>query len=113
MNVASGAGKSGAADALAYTAANFAQVGMTQSLARELGPYGINVNCVCPGWVDTSRKGELKRSGQWQDLVRSIPIGRFGTDDEVGAFITCLCTEATSWILGQSNNIDGGEIMEH
>ena len=113
VNVASGAGKSGASDALAYTAANFAQVGMTQSLARELGPYGINVNCVCPGWVDTSRIDELKRSGQWQDLVRSIPIGRFGTDDEVGAFIAYLCTEATSWIHGQSINIDGGEIMEH
>ena len=113
VNIASGEGKSGSPNTLAYTAANFAQVGMTQSLAKELGPHGINVNCVCPGWVDTSRVDELKASGRWEDLVRGVPIGRLGTDEEVGAFIAYLCTEATSWIHGQSINIDGGEIMDH
>jgi NAD(P)-dependent dehydrogenase (short-subunit alcohol dehydrogenase family) len=113
VNVASGEGKSGSANTMAYAAANFAQVGMTQSLAKELGPYGINVNCVCPGWVDTSRVDELKASGHWDDLVRSVPIGRLGTDEEVGAFIAYLCTKSTSWIHGQSINIDGGEIMDH
>ena len=53
VNVSSTEGKSGSANTVVYAAANFAVVGMTQSLARELGPHNINVNAVCPGWVDT------------------------------------------------------------
>ena len=113
VNVSSSEGKSGSENTVAYAAANFAVVGMTQSLAKELGPHGINVNCVCPGWVDTSRVDDLKEGGQWEELARTIPLRRLGTDHEVGAFIAHLCTEATSWIHGQSINIDGGEIMDH
>ena len=113
VNVSSGAGKTGGVHALAYNAACFAQVGMTQSLAKELGPHRINVNCVCPGAVDTSRVDDLGRGDAWQEIERSIPIGRAGTDEEVGAIIAYLCTEATSWITGQSINVDGGGMMEH
>lgn len=113
VNVSSGSGKTGSANNLAYSAACFAQVGMTQSMAREFGPYGVNVNCVCPGAVDTSRVDDIGRGGAWRELARSIPIGRTGTDDEVGAFIAYLCTEAASWLHGQSINIDGGGVMEH
>ena len=113
VNVSSGAGKTGGANNLSYNAACFAQVGMTQSMAHELGPYGINVNCVCPGAVDTSRVDDLGRGEQWQELVSNIPIRRAGTDDEVGAFITYLCTEAAAWIHGQSINMDGGYMMIH
>ena len=55
VNISSAAGKRGSANFLAYNAANFGIVGMTQSMAKELGPHNINVNCVCPGAVDTSR----------------------------------------------------------
>ena len=55
VNISSGSGKTSSANNLAYTAACFAQVGMTQSMAHELGPHNINVNCICPGAVDTSR----------------------------------------------------------
>lgn len=113
VNVSSGAGKSGTANTLAYDAACFAQVGMTQSLAKELGPYGINVNCVCPGAVDTSRMDDLRWGEAWDELASNTPIRRNGTDDEVGEFIAYLCTEAASWIHGQSINIDGGLVMEH
>ena len=57
VNISSTAGKRGSANTLAYNASNFALVGMTQSMAHELGPHGINVNCVCPGAVDTHRNG--------------------------------------------------------
>ena len=113
VNVSSGAGKSGGANNLSYNAACFAQVGMTQSMAKELGPYNINVNCVCPGAVDTSRVDDVGRGESWQEIARNTPIGRVGTDEEVGAIIAHLCTEATSWITGQSINVDGGGIMEH
>ena len=113
VNVASDAGKTGAANALAYNAANFAQVGMTQSLAKELGKYKVNVNCICPAAVDTARMDRFGRGTEWEDIGASHPIGRVGTPQEVGAFIAYLCTEASSWITGQSINIDGGVIMEH
>jgi len=113
VNVSSGAGKQGSANALAYCAGCFAQVGMTQTLAHELGPYGVNVNCVCPGAVDTHRMDDLVYSNAWGQMASQTPIGRNGTDTEVGEFIAYLCTEAASWIHGQSINIDGGLVMEH
>ncbi len=113
VNVSSTAGKRGSANTLAYNAANFAMVGMTQSMARELGPHGINVNCVCPGGVDTSRMDDLGRGERWEQMGKTTPIGRLGTDDEVGEFMVYLCTEAASWITGQSININGGSMMEH
>ena len=113
VNVSSTAGKRGSANTLAYCAANFAVVGMTQSMAKELGPHRINVNCVCPGPVETSRMDDLLRSGRWQQMAADTPIGRTGTADEVAGFIAYLCTEATSWIHGQSINLNGGVFMEH
>jgi len=113
VNVASAAGKRGGASMLAYNAANFAVVGMTQSMARELGPDKINVNCVCPGPTRTSRVDDLNKGGRWQKLIEQMPIGRPGTDTEVGDFIAYLCTTAASWIHGQSININGGLVMEH
>ncbi len=113
VNISSTAGKRGSANTLAYNAANFAIVGMTQSMAREFGPMGINVNCVCPGAVDTHRMDDIDRDTRWVEMADSTPIGRNGTDDETGEFCVYLCTEAASWIHGQSININGGTIMEH
>ena len=113
VNISSSAGKRGSANTLAYNAANFAIVGMTQSMAREFGPMGINVNCVCPGAVDTHRMDDIDRETRWVEMAETTPIGRNGTDDETGEFCVYLCTEAASWIHGQSININGGTIMEH
>ena len=113
VNLSSSAGKTGRENMLAYNAANFAIVGMTQSMARELGPHKINVNAVCPGPVDTHRMDDVGRGEAWQRMATSMPIGRNGTDVEVGGLIAHLCTEATSWIHGQAININGGSVMEH
>ena len=113
VNISSSAGKRGSANTLAYNAANFAIVGMTQSMAREFGPMGINVNCVCRGAVDTHRMDDIDRETRWVEMAETTPIGRNGTDDETGEFCVYLCTEAASWIHGQSININGGTVMEH
>ena len=113
VSVASSAGKRGSANTLAYNAANFAVVGMTQSLAHELGPHNVNVNCVCPAAVDTARMDKFGRDEQWAKIAANHPIGRVGTPEEVGRFMAYLCTETASWIHGQSINIDGGTVMEH
>ena len=113
VNISSTAGKRGVANTLAYCAANFAVIGMTQSMARELGPRNINVNCVCPGATETARMDALERDGRMASISGDTPIGRNGTDEEVGGLVAYLCTEAASWITGQSININGGTIMEH
>ncbi len=113
VNISSSAGKRGSANTLAYNAGNFALVGMTQSMAKELGPHGINVNCVCPGAVDTHRMDDLGRGERWQEMAATTPIGRNGTDEEVGDFVAYLCTKPASWIHGQSINLNGGTLVEH
>ena len=113
VNISSTAGKRGSANTLAYNGANFAIVGMTQSMAKELGSHNINVNAVCPGAVDTHRMDILGRGDTWSNMADSTPIGRNGTDEEVGDFCAYLCTEAASWIHGQSINQNGGTVMEH
>ena len=105
--------KRGNANTLAYNAGNFAVVGMTQSMAKELGPHRINVNCVCPGAVDTHRMDDLGRGERWQEMAAKTPIGRHGTDEEIGDFVAYLCTKAASWIHGQSINLNGGTVVEH
>lgn len=112
VTVASSAGKRATAATLAYNAANFAQIEMTQSMALDLGPHGINVNAVCPGVVDTARLDPLGRGEAWQQRAKEAPIGRHGTPDEVAGLIVYLCTEASSWIHGQSINIGGGTVMD-
>ena len=112
VTIASAAGKRASAATLAYNAANFAQIGMSQSMALELGPHGINVNAVCPGLVDTSRLDPLGRGEVWQERAKLAPIGRAGTPEEVAGLIAFLCSEAASWIHGQSINIGGGTVMD-
>ncbi len=113
INISSAAGKRGTPNLLAYNAACFAVIGMTQCIAREVGQYGINVNCVCPGTTETSRTDFYGRDDEWQRRAAGAALGRNGTDEEVGSFIAYLCTEAASWITGQSININGGTVMEH
>ena len=113
VNLSSAAGKRGSPNTLAYNAANFAIVGMTQSLAKELGPHGINVNAVCPGLVNTSRLDPLGRGQRWNEMAATSALGRHGEPEEVAGLIAHLCTDAASWINGQSINIDGGMVTEH
>ena len=113
VNLSSIMGKRGAPNTLAYNAANFGIIGMTQSMAVEFGPRGINVNCVCPGAVATSRMDDVQPDARPERKRPGDPVSRWGTDEEVGEFIAFLCTEAASWIHGQSINQCGGFVMEH
>ena len=70
------------------------------------------MNCVCPGSVDTSR-ADFNDREEWLRRADNVPIGRNGTPEEVGDFIAYLCTDAASWIHGQSINMNGGSMMEH
>jgi 3-oxoacyl-[acyl-carrier protein] reductase len=107
INVASAAALRGNVGQAAYSASKAGVVGMTRSLARELGGRGITVNAVCPGFVDTAMTAaqgdEVRRR-----YVDMTPAGRFGTPEEVAAVIAFLAGPEASYVNGAVVAVDGG-----
>jgi NAD(P)-dependent dehydrogenase (short-subunit alcohol dehydrogenase family) len=98
-----------------YAAAKGAIIGLTKSIAREKGPFGIRVNAVAPGPIDTPlwREGHdpARLEDDKRERSRIIPIGRLGEAREVAPVIAFLLSDAASYMTGQIVVIDGGEIM--
>jgi 3-oxoacyl-[acyl-carrier protein] reductase len=107
INVASVAALRGNTGQSAYSASKAGMVGMTRSLAREVGSRGITVNAVCPGFVDTrmteATAGEIK-----DRYVELTPAGRFGTPEEIAAVIAFLAGPEASYVNGAVIAVDGG-----
>lgn len=103
VNVSSMWGQMGASCEIAYSMSKFAVVGLTHSLAQELAPSGITVNCICPGIIDT-RMNEMFDK---KELEAQVPIGRLGTPQEVAQAIYYLTQNKyiTSQILGVNGGI--------
>ena len=89
----------------AYSATKGALIAFTKALARELAPSGITVNCVAPGVIDTSMNGRLNAEERGA-LAEEIPLGRFGTPEEVAEAVYFLAT--ARYITGQTLGVDGG-----
>jgi 3-oxoacyl-[acyl-carrier protein] reductase len=110
VNVVSPAAFLGKAGAGAYAAAKGGVVALTKTLAREVARFGITVNAVSPGLVDTrlvAGMGEAARA----DLVRQIPLGRLGSPEEIAAAILFLASPAASYVTGTTLHVDGGLTM--
>ncbi len=82
--------------------------GWSKSLARELGPKGITVNCLAPGRIDTARVREVYPDGPTTDDLATIPLRRLGTTKEVGDVVAFLCSERASYVSGTVVLVDGG-----
>jgi 3-oxoacyl-[acyl-carrier protein] reductase len=109
VNIASEQGLIGAAGMSAYCASKAGVFGLTKSLARELAPDGILVNCVAPGPVDTALLNALDRT---PELMARIPLGRIGLPDEIAYAVLFLASPETSWTTGQILSPNGGVVME-
>jgi 3-oxoacyl-[acyl-carrier protein] reductase len=111
VNIASRLGQMGIAETAAYSAAKAGLIGFTRALAREFGPRGIRVNAVAPGMIVTGMTTDLADSEEGARRLRDMPLGRFGTPEEVADTVIFLLSDASSLFLGQTLNPNAGGYM--
>jgi 3-oxoacyl-[acyl-carrier protein] reductase len=107
VNIASVAGKDGNPNASAYSASKAAVIALTKSLGKELADTGVRVNCVTPAAVKTAIFDQMSAE-HIAFMLSKIPMGRFGTPDEVAAMVAWLCTEDCSFSTGAVFDLSGG-----
>jgi 3-oxoacyl-[acyl-carrier protein] reductase len=114
INISSGAGLGVSLTGIqAYASAKAAQIGLTRQLAHELGPWGITVNNVAPGFVrsnpTTEKQWESYGPEKQKALIESIALKRLGSPDDIAWGVLFFASEQSGWITGQILSIDGGK----
>jgi NAD(P)-dependent dehydrogenase (short-subunit alcohol dehydrogenase family) len=114
VNISSIAGKRLPPDTSAYASSKAGIQALTACMAQEVGQYGIRVNAICPGIIDTFRMDDLGRGDVWERAIKqNIPLGRAGTGDDIAWTVVYLCSDQGGWVTGQSWNVDGGHVVQH
>ena len=115
VNIASWNGKLGAPNFAAYSATKAAVISLTQALARETASHGIRVNAVCPGIVagtpmraDVERQGDAFGLPPSSERVKTIPLGRLATPEDIANAVAFLASEEAAYMTGQAINVTGG-----
>ena len=107
INISSIFGEVGGSCEVDYSAAKSGIIGFTKALAKEVGPAGIRVNCVCPGIIDTDMNGDLTFE-DIDSLCDEIPLGRMGEPDEVAECVAFLASDKAKYITGSVFDVNGG-----
>ena len=110
VSMSSVVGVAGNAGQVNYAASKAGVIGMTKSLARELGSRGVTVNAIAPGFIEPDMTAVLPENIK-EGLLGSIPLGRLGQAEEVAALAAFLCSEQAGYITGQVIHVDGGMAM--
>ncbi len=110
INIASVLGASGSTGQTNYAVAKVGMVGLTKSLAREVGSRGITVNCVVPGFIATDMTRELP-DRQRNALLAGIPLGRLGQPEEIAQSVVFLASDPAGYITGETLHVNGGMYM--
>ena len=112
INVSSTAAQRGEAFHSHYAASKGAIHSLTKSLAVELAPYDIRVNCVAPGWVDTDMCDEVFSDTDFkEEVINSIPLKRIATSEDIAGAILFLASDLAFHITGEIINVNGGSVL--
>lgn len=110
--VSSTAGQRGEANVSNYAASKGGQISFVKSLAAELATFGINVNAVAPGWVDTEMNSDVFADAEYRRSIEAtIPLGRIATADDIARPIVFLCSNWASHMTGEVVNVNGGSVL--
>src|SRR5205814_1677025 len=104
-------GEMGSTGQVAYTAAKAGILGLTRTLARELGKRQVTVNAVSPGYIDTDMTRASVTEENQKKLAEMIPLGRVGTAQDVAETVAFLASDAAAYITGQVLRVNGGLYM--
>ena len=111
INISSTAGQRGEPFHSHYAASKGAVISLTKSLAVELAPYNIRVNCVAPGWVDTDMSHASLTGEDREKILHGIPLERAATPEEIAGSILFLASDLASFITGEIINVNGGSVL--
>ena len=107
VNISSVVGIHGNAGQMNYAASKAGVIGLTKSMAKELGSRGITVNAVAPGFIDTDMTAALSEDAR-KKMEEQIPTGRIGTPEDVAKAVVFLASDDAAYITGQVLGVDGG-----
>jgi 3-oxoacyl-[acyl-carrier protein] reductase len=107
ISLSSIAGVTGNPGQANYASAKAGVIGFTRTVAREVGSHGITANAIAPGFIETDMTGQMKEDWR-QEIKRNIPLGRFGTPQDVAEAVAFLASDEAGYITGQVLGVDGG-----
>ena len=116
VNISSGAGRSVSLTGIqAYTSAKAGQIGFTRQMAHELGPFGITVNCIAPGFILSNPTTQVQWESYGEEgqrrLVERIALRRLGKPEDIANGVRFFASDRAGWVTGQTISIDGGTTL--